>query len=352
MRVREAVEAGSGALGVRAHILKVQPVADIQGVVEADALGNVVDSVAGRAEDGVLGPPRSGLRGGDAAVEGAVACAQDLSDWVLVVEHDAGEVAVDAVVEVDHVAVLGGVGVGDGAARDDVAGEGEGGGDVVAAWLCDDVDVRGDVLVEGFTEDRGHGFEVLAGEAAADVDGLEGEALRGCLVHDGAGVADGFEEGEGVAGSGSDVEADADYVEVQLLGEREELFRGIQRSSKLHAEAAQAGGIIGDDAEEELGIWEELLDLVELVGVIESHLLDSAVRCVSNVRLGFAWLGVDDTSWVNAHLQDLLDFGLGGTVKPSSQLGEKANDFGVGVALDRYFNVRSVLIQWQRGNVP
>lgn len=349
MRIREAIESGSGALCVGAHILKVQPVTDIKGVVEADALGDVINSIARGAENGVLGPPGNGLRGGDAAVEGAVACTEDLSDRVLVVEHDAREVSIDAVVEVDHVAVLGGVGVGHGAARDDVTGEREGGGNVVASWLGDDGDVSGDVLVEGFAEDRGHGFKVLAGEAAADVDGLEGEALGGGLVHDGAGVADGFEEGERVAGAGADVEADTYDVEAQLLGEREELDGSIQRSSELHAEAAQAGGVIGDDAEEELRVWEELLDLVQLVGVIESHLLDSAIGCVSHVRLGLAWLSVDDPSWVNAHLQDLLDFGLGGTVKPGSQLSEKANDFGVGVALDRYFNVSPVFNNGQSG---
>lgn len=162
--------------------------------------------------------------------------------------------------------------------------------------------------------------------------------MGGGLVHDGAGIADGFEEGEGVAGAGADVEAHTDDVEAQFFGEGEQFDGGIQRSSEFHAEAAQAGGVIGDDAEEELGIGEELLDLVELVGVIEGHLLDAAVGGVAHVRLGLAGLRVDDAGGVDAHLEDLLDLGLGGTVEAGSELGEEADDFGVGVALDRYFN--------------
>ncbi|KFY33055.1 hypothetical protein V495_08480 [Pseudogymnoascus sp. VKM F-4514 (FW-929)] len=159
--VREAVEAGSRALCVRAHVLKVQPIPHIQRLVEADALGDVIDAIACGSKDGVLGA-RWRRRRSDSAVHAAVACAEDLRDGVLVVEHDAGEVAVDPVVEVDHVAVIGPAWVGDCASRDDVACEREGGGDVVASWLGDDGDVRRDVLVEGFAQDGGHGFEVLA----------------------------------------------------------------------------------------------------------------------------------------------------------------------------------------------
>ncbi|KFZ03400.1 hypothetical protein V502_10981 [Pseudogymnoascus sp. VKM F-4520 (FW-2644)] len=114
--------------------------------------GNINDLVGVREAveaDGVLDPPSS-RRGADVAVHGAVAGAQDLRDRVLVVEHNAAEVAVDAVVEVDHVRVLGPVGVGHRAARDDVAGEREGRGDVVAPGLGDDVDPSPWGKVDGY----------------------------------------------------------------------------------------------------------------------------------------------------------------------------------------------------------
>ena len=59
------------------------------------------------------------------------------------VEHDAGEVAVDAIVHVQHVALDAEVLVFDSAARDDVAGDGEGGAGVVASGLGDDADMCG-----------------------------------------------------------------------------------------------------------------------------------------------------------------------------------------------------------------
>ena len=52
--ISEAVEAGSRALGVRAHVLKVQPVANIEELREGAGRGDDVDAVAGGAPDGVL----------------------------------------------------------------------------------------------------------------------------------------------------------------------------------------------------------------------------------------------------------------------------------------------------------
>lgn len=280
--VGEAVEAGSGALRVGAHVLEVQPVADIQCMVEADALGDVVDAVASGPEDGVLDAVCCLVRR-DAAVDGTVASAEDLRDWVLVVEHDAREVAVDTVVEVDHVAVVVRLWVVDGAASNDVAGQGEGRRDVVAPWLSHHVDMARDVLVKSLSENSRHAFEVLAGESTSDVNGLHVKAELCCLIHDGASITDSLEEGQWIAGSGSNMKTDANNIQAQLLGEGEKLNGRIQRSSKLHAEAAQARGIVGDDTDKEFGIWEESLDLVKLISIIESHLLDSVICGIADV---------------------------------------------------------------------
>lgn len=280
--VGEAVEAGSGALCVGAHVLEVQPVADIQCVVEADALGDVVDAVAGGPEDGVLDAVCCLIRC-DAAVDRTIASAEDLRDWVLVVEHDAGEVTVDAVVEIDHVAVVGGLWVVNGAASNDVAGQGEGRRDVVASWLSNHVDMGWDVLVESLAEHSRHAFEVLAGESTSDVNGLHVEAELCCLIHDGASITNSLEEGQWIAGSGSNMETDANNVQAQLLGEGEKLNGRIQRSSKLHAEPAQARGIVGDDTDKEFSVWEESLNLVKLISIIESHLFDSVICSIADV---------------------------------------------------------------------
>lgn len=333
MGVGEAVEASGGALGVSAHVLEVEPVSNIQGVVEADRLGDVVNAVAGWAEDGVLNSV-IGLRGGGLIVDGTSTGAKNLCDWVLVVEHDAREVAIDTIVEVDHVGLLARGWARHRAASNDVAGQCECGGDVVPPWLSDHVDVGWNVLLESIAENNGHGLKVLARESASDIDGVHLVSKRLSLVHYSARIADSLEESQWVASSRSDVEGDTNDVQAKLLGDCEELLGGVQRSTELHAEATQAGGVIGDNADEKLSIREEFLDLVKLVGVVESHLLDSVGRCVADVGVGLAWLSVDDAGWLGAHLKNLLDLGLGGTVETGAERLEQTKDHWVWVALD------------------
>ena len=110
------------------------------------------------------------------------------------VEDYAGEVAVDAVVEVQHVGRQSGRWILDVAAGNDIAGQCEGGGDVIAAWFADNADAGGEILVEGFAEHRCHFFESVAGEATAYVEGFEVVADFGGLIKDEAGVLDSFGE--------------------------------------------------------------------------------------------------------------------------------------------------------------
>jgi len=51
MGVAEAIEPGGRALGVSTHVLEIKPVANVEDVVEADALGNTVDSITGGTPD-------------------------------------------------------------------------------------------------------------------------------------------------------------------------------------------------------------------------------------------------------------------------------------------------------------
>ena len=339
--ISEAVEAGSRALSVRAHVLKVEPVPDIQGVVEADRLSDVINAIASRPEDAVLDPILR-LARRELVVNRTLASAKHLRNRVLVIKHDAREVAVDPVVEVDHVTLLARSWAWHCAARNDVAGQGECGRDVVAAWLSDHVDVDWDVLVESLAENNSHGLEVLAGEAASDIDGvhLVSEGLG--LVHDGARIANCLEESQWVSSTRSDVEADSDNVQAKLLGDGKQLNGRIQRSAKLHAETAQAGCVIGDNADEQLSVWEELLDLVELIGVIECHLLNSVGGGVADVGVGLARLSIDNAVWGGAHFKNLLDLGLGSTVETGAQSGEQTEDLWVWVALYRCASLAGV----------
>jgi hypothetical protein len=297
MSVGKAVELSGRALGVCAHVLKVKPVADVKNGVEASAVSDAIDTVAGRAPNGVLEAltHRGGFSGGGLE-EGLARSAEDLGSGLLVVEHDVGEVSIDTVVDVEHVALAIESRVLNGAASDDVAGNGESRSNIVATGLGDDLDaaVRREEFVESATKDVGHSLKSVATEATTNVKGAHGETKVACLLEDSMGVANGLEEGKRVGGTRANVEADANNVETKVLGQAEESLGGVHGSTELHAEAAQGLAIVGHDAEEELGSWVELGDLVELVGIVKGHLLDAHRLDVSDVRVSLTGLGVDD----------------------------------------------------------
>lgn len=335
--VRKAIELSGGALGVGTHILKIEPVTNIKDGVETGALRDAVNTIAGGAPNGVLEAlAHGGGVGSRSIVEGLSTSAENLGDGVLVVEHDVGKVAVDAVVDVDHVALAVQSGVLDGATSDDVASNGECRGDIVAARLGNDLNVAvgREKLVQSAAEDAGHGLEAVAAEAATDVKGAQVEPEFMGPLEDQVSIADSLVVGQGVRGAGADVEADTYDVETEFLGESEEALGGVHGSSKLHAEAAQAFAIVGHDAEEELGAGEELGDLVQLIGIIKGHLLDARGLDESDVGVGLAGLGVDDAVGAEAHAENLFDLCLGGTVEAGTKLREELDDLGVRVAFD------------------
>jgi hypothetical protein len=103
--IGKAIESGSRALGVCTHVFEVEPIADIEGMAEADALSDAVNAIACRTPDGVLNAISRILSSAGVEVSSFTA-AKDLCDGVLVVEHDAGKVAVETIIQVDHVALL------------------------------------------------------------------------------------------------------------------------------------------------------------------------------------------------------------------------------------------------------
>lgn len=339
VRVGEAVELGGRALGVSAHLLEVQPVTNVQDGVEAGALANTVDTVAGWAPDGVLDSlahwDRVGL---GSVVQGLSVGAENLGHRVLVVKHDAREVAVHSVVDVGHIALAVEGRVLDSAASDDVASDGEGRGDVETTRLGDDVDIAAsrEELCESSVKDGGHVLERLADKASADIEGAHVESMLASLLEDSVRIPHSLVEGHRVRGPRSDVEADTHNIEAQVLGQSQKSVGGVHGGAELHAEAAQARGVVGHDTEEELGAGVQLGDLVELIGVVEGHLLDPDRLDVADVRVGLAGLGIDDTLGLGADGQDLLDLRLGGAVEAGAELGKEPDDLGVRVALDSW----------------
>lgn len=337
--VGKAVELRGGTLAVGAHVVKVQPVANVDGLVEAHAFGDTVDAVAGRTPDGVEGSRVGrGLVGSRGVVVSLSLGAQHLGNGLGVVKHDAREVAIDTIVQVQHVGLFA-AGRGsslDGAAGNDVAGNGEGGADVVSAGLGHDVHVAadGEELVESSVEGAGHVFKGLVGEAASNIESAHNETVVAGLLKDGASVADSLVETHGVRGTGANVEADTNNVEAQFLGKGQKSLSAFHGGTKLHAELADTGRVVGHDAQEQLGIGEELGNLVQLVRVVKGHLLDTSSLDVADVRVGLAWLSVDDVLGSGAQRQGLLDLAFGSAVKPSAETRKESNDIGVGVALD------------------
>lgn len=337
MVVSEAVEPSGGALGVSAHVLKVQPITDIQSLFEADALADAVNAITSRSPDAILDASRGERLGSPGVVVVLATSAEDVGHRLLVIKHDAAEVAIDTIVDVNHVAVFVSSLVCDGAAGNDVAGKGEGLRRVEATRLGHQVDarMRREVLVQGITENTGHDLEGgIVAEATAHIQGLHIEAVRGGLLEDSVRVLDGLKERLGVGSTGPDVEGNTDDIQTKVARSAQQILGQIHSRAELQAQAAEAGRIIGVDTQEELGIWEELGNLAQLVGVVESHLSDTSVGNVANIRVRLARLGVDDALRADSQTQDLLDLRLGRTVKAGAEAGQEAQKLSVRVALD------------------
>lgn len=348
VRVGESVELSGRTLSVGTHVLKVEPVSNIEGAREEGALADEIDAITSGTPDRILDAISDrALLGGVGVVEGLAIGVEDLGNGVLVVEHDAREVAIDTVVDVSHVAGGLGRGVIDGATSDDVASNSEGCSNIEAARLGNNVNAASsrEELGQGIIEDRSHGLKGLSREASADVEDLQVEIVGTSLLEDGVGVDDGLAEGRRVRGARSHMEAHADDVEAKLLGQGEEALGGVHGSTKLHAEAAQARRVVRHDAEEELGAREQLGDLVELISIVKGHLLDTNRLDIADVGVGLAGLGIDDVVGAGTEAKDLFNLSLGGAIKASAEGRKELEHLGVRVTLDG--------IEWlDAGEVP
>ncbi len=344
MSVGEAIELRGRALGVGAHLLKVEPVTDIKGLGELGAFSDAVDAVAGRAPDRVLNALRGNARLRGFGVEESLSiAAQHLGNGVLVVKHDVGKVSIDTVVDVEHVPLAAERLVLNIAAGNHVASNGEGGSDIVSARLSNDFHASGgrEVLVESTSQHTSHDLKGGAGKAATDIESAHVEAVELGLLEDNVGVTNCLVESHRVGGTGSHVKADTDNIEAEFLCEGKEILGGVHGSTKLHAETAGARRVVGNDPQEELSLGKVLGNLVKLVGIVKGHLSDASRLDISHIRVGLARLGIDDAIGAVAEGEDLVNLRLGGAVKAGAECGKESQDHGVGVALDGY-NVVSI----------
>ena len=329
--VREAIEASGRAAVVGAMVLEVEPITNINRLGEEARLGDLVNSIASRAPKRVL----DATVGSFDIVHQFITHTEQTRAWLLVVKGNAREVAVNTIIEVQHVGRSAGGGIGNGATGNDVACNGERILHVVPARFSDDADAGRHVLVNGGRQNGGLLLKGLGDEPSADIQSVEAEAKLGGLVKDPTSVPHSVVERIGVRGTGADVEGHTDNLQLKLLGKLEKLRHGLEGGAILHAQLDNALRIIGGNAEVQLGVGEVLLDLVQLVMVVKSHLLDAVLGGVADVRLGLARLGKDNAVRVDAGREDQFNLGLGGTIEARAQFGQEPDHGRVGIAFDR-----------------
>ena len=148
-------------------------------------------------------------------------------------------------------------------------------------------------------------------------------------------------------------------VEVQLSGKFKKFASSGKRSSKLETKLAKGAGVIGQNSKDKLSIREESLNLVKFFSIIKCHLLDILLLRVTNERLLFAWISIDNARRVNAKAEDLLDFSLASTIETNSKGSQHLDNRLFRVTLYSCYHIRIRLkntierknVSW-KGHIP
>ncbi len=191
------------------HVLKIKPIPDIQHSRKGTAGGDAIDAITCRPPDGILGPGLGRMLGWHELV----ASSKDSSHGMLMVEHDAREIAVDAIVDVQHVRPPSRRGILERAPRNDVARQPKGPRHIVPSGFADDAHVRGEVIVQRRTDDRGHQLKGVVAESTPDVERTHVEADQSRLVEDVTRISDRLDEQIRIRRAGTDMEADAHHLQ-------------------------------------------------------------------------------------------------------------------------------------------
>ncbi len=128
----------------------------------------------------------------------------------------------------------------------------------------------------------------------------------------------------------------SDDIETKLSCGLQQPGTAGKRCAELETETAERFAIIGKDTKNKLGVGMGTLGLVQLIGIIESHHVDSLLGSSTDERSRLAWVGEDNpirrrVGWQRQHLSDL---GGRSTVKGGTEKGEEVKDRRSGVALD------------------
>jgi len=123
-------------------------------------------------------------------------------------------------------------------------------------------------------------------------------------------------------------------VNAQLDCSLDQLYRRLHISAEFHAKSTHGILVVCDDSQDTFGVRMILFDLVELVLVVESHVLDAYLMRISNIRGLLARIGKYDAMRGNTQVEHSLDLVLARTVKASAQEGEQLEQHAVRVAFD------------------
>ena len=335
----ETVESDRRGHRVCAHVREDEPLANfVEG--ELHVLVQRVDGVARGAKDG----RGVDLALGNLVLPGLVVSPilgdDDVRRDVVVVGH-AVERLVRAVVDVvEDVVAAGSVGFRK-PSRDDAREEDVGVLDKVASRLGDELDALvGEELGNGGADAGGELLEgrlpaLLPREAAADVDEGRLEALGGGDVEELLHLTEGGRVHLVVARARTDVEREADEVELLRLDLLDEVEPVGSLRAELAGEFAEGVLIVGRDAQHQLGVGVDLGDLGDLVEVVEGHRVDAELHGSLDVLRDLAGVRVDDPVRSEAEREHGLDLGEGSTVEIRAELAEQPDELVVRVALDR-----------------
>lgn len=259
----------------------------------------------------------------------------------------------------------------DGAACNNMGAQGESGSNIVTARLGNDTNVTREHLVYSRSKDSSNLFKsgailnIGTRKTTADIQQGKLESKLLAFVEHFASAANGIIESVFVEATATDVEAKIEIqglddhvrqslprfhdhqfiphsndVEVQLLGKFKKFASSGERSSKLETKLAKGVGVIGQNSKDKLSIREESLDLVKFFSIIKCHLLDIVLLRVTNERLLFAWISIDDARRVDAMAEDLLDFSLASTIETNSKGSQHLDNRLIRVTLYSYCHIR------------
>jgi len=269
-RKRNSIEARGSRDGVGSHVLENQPITNLQQG-KVFLLGDAVHGITG-------GTPKAALEdlllplflGFLLSVEEELALPpHNLRKDLGVIEEEAVEGTVNPVAKIIH--VRGRIPLGrsrNGAARDNVDSKGKGSSGHIPSWLGNDAHVGREMLVKGIPQ---AGSDVLEGssvhsvktrKASSDIKEIKLESKFLGLIKYVSGHENSIGKGGRIKAAASHVEGDSDHVQVKVTSEGEKIPGDRRRGSKLDSEAADRARIVSKDAQDELGIRVEFLNLL------------------------------------------------------------------------------------------